>query len=86
MALALANTAPSLTKSGLTELSFALQAKYMRAKSAVQIRARIKNLRIRDGDDNPVVHYIRTGEARAAVVPITLVSGNIISIVIFFPS
>ena len=58
----------------------------MRAKSAVQIRARIKNLRIRDGDDNPVVHYIRTGEARAAVVPITLVAGNIISIVIFIRS
>jgi hypothetical protein len=77
LALALAATAPTLTKTGLTELSFALQARYMRAKSAVQIRARIKNLKIRDADEttNPVLHYIRTGEARPAAVPVTVV-GN----------
>jgi len=73
LALALANTAPTLTKTGLTELSYALQAKYMRAKSAVQIRARIKNLKLRDSEEamNPVVKFIKTGEASAARVAIT---------------
>merc|ERR1719319_926250 len=67
LALALANTAPTLTKTGLTELSYALQAKYMRAKSAVQIRARIKNLKLRDSEEamNPVVKFIKTAEAGA---------------------
>ena len=77
LALALAATAPSLSKTGLTELSFALQARYMRAKSAVQIRARIKNLKVRDSEEanNPVVHFIKTGEARTCKVAISTI-GN----------
>ena len=77
LALALAATAPSLSKTGLTELSFALQARYMRAKSAVQIRARIKNLKVRDSEEanNPVVHFIKTGEARTCKVTMSTI-GN----------
>ena len=77
LALALAATAPSLSKTGLTELSFALQARYMRAKSAVQIRARIKNLKVRDSEEanNPVVHFIKTGEARTCRVAMNTI-GN----------
>ena len=78
LALALAATAPSLSKTqSLTELSFALQARYMRAKSAVQIRARIKNLKVRDSEEasNPVVHFIKTGEARTSRVAMST-TGN----------
>jgi len=61
LALAMRATAPFTKKPGLMELSYALQAKYMRAKTAVQIRTRMKNLKIRE-DVNPVRTFILTGE------------------------
>jgi len=67
LALAMKATVPFSKKPGLMELSFALQAKYMKAKSAVQIRTRIKNLKIRE-DDNPVLTFIKSGETRTASV------------------
>jgi len=60
LALAMRATAPFTKKPGLMELSYALQAKYMRAKTAVQIRTRMKNLKIRE-DVNPVRTFILTG-------------------------
>merc|ERR1719318_1699392 len=67
LALAMKATVPFSKKPGLMELSFALQAKYMKAKSAVQIRTRIKNLKIRE-DDNPVLTFIKSGETRTTTV------------------
>ena len=48
-------------KPTLVELSFALQKRYMKAKTAYQVLARIKNLKLREGD-NPVTKFINTGE------------------------
>ena len=48
-------------KPTLVELSFALQKRYMKAKTAYQILARIKNLKLREGD-NPVTRFITAGE------------------------
>lgn len=67
LALAMKATVPFSKKPGLMELSFALQTKYMKAKSAVQIRTRIKNLKIRE-DANPVLIFIKSGETRPATV------------------
>ena len=67
LALAMKATVPLAKKPGLMELSFALQAKYMKAKSAVQIRARMKNLKIRE-EENPVLIFIKSGEANPDVV------------------
>jgi len=67
LALAMRATVPFTKKPGLMELSYALQAKYMRAKSATQIRTRIKNLKIRE-DDNPVLIFIKSGETKPLAV------------------
>eukprot|EP00092_Neocalanus_flemingeri_P021197 GFUD01022971.1.p1 GENE.GFUD01022971.1~~GFUD01022971.1.p1 ORF type:complete len:1221 (-),score=398.09 GFUD01022971.1:72-3734(-) len=67
LALAMKATVPLAKKPGLMELSFALQAKYMRAKSAVQIRARMKNLKIRE-EENPVLTFIRSGDTTPVAV------------------
>ena len=48
-------------KPTLVDLSFALQKRYMRTKTAYQILARIKNLKFREGD-NPVTKFITGGE------------------------
>ena len=62
LAFAMRETFPLVKKNNLVELSFALQKRYMRAKTAVQILARIKNLKERDNGDNPVVRYIKRYE------------------------
>merc|ERR1719158_1113718 len=63
LALAMRATVPFAKKPGLMELSYAQQARHMRAKSATQIRTRIKNLKIRE-DDNPVLVFIKSGETK----------------------
>ena len=67
LAFAMRESVPLAKKPGLMELSFALQKRFMPAKTVIQIRARIKNLKLRE-EDNPVSVFIRSGElGRAAV-------------------
>jgi len=67
LALAMRAAVPYAKKPGLMELSFALQARHMRAKSAIQIRTRMKNLKIRE-DENPVLMFIKSGETKPLAV------------------
>ena len=63
LAYAIRESVSLAKKDTLVELSFALQKRFMRAKTAVQIQARIKNLKLRDKESqaNPVVKFLNSG-------------------------
>ena len=63
LAFAMKESVAKTKKPGLVELSYTLQKRYMKPKSAIQILSRIKNLgfRFRDGD-NPVLQFIKNGK------------------------
>ena len=60
LAFAMRESVPLARKPGLRELSFAVQRRFMKPKSAKQIKDRIKNLKLREGE-NPVVRFINDG-------------------------
>ena len=60
LAFAMREAVPLARKPGLKELSFAVQRRFMRTKSAKQIKDRIRNLRLRE-ENNPVVKFLTSG-------------------------
>ena len=60
LAFAMRESVSLARKPGLKELSFAVQRRFMRSKSAKQIKDRIRNLKLRE-EENPVVKFINTG-------------------------
>ena len=61
LAFAMREAVPLARKPGLRELSFAVQRRFMKPKSAKQIKDRIRNLKLRE-EENPVVKFINHGE------------------------
>ena len=62
LAFAMKESTPLVKKQGFVELSFLVQKRFLRAKTALQIQKRIKNLKTREkNSDNPVVRFINSG-------------------------